>query len=116
MARQITRRRLATKFGLMPDRMTIEYSARQMPGTGWHKLVSIEDCEKRWPTRKDQESANAQIRTADMIWFAWQAKLKGIKPVEGDRIGIDGEMWTVNYVRQELLGQRFRLYCKKGIV
>ncbi len=110
----ITRRRLAQKWRHMPDRQTIQYLVRQVPGTGWNAPVTVENAERRHPSRKDRESTNAQIRSAELIWFVWRDQMANIFPKEGDQIVFGDERWSVVMAIEELLGQRIRLFCTKG--
>jgi len=106
---------LSRKFSLMPDRQTIGYSVREVATTGWAEPVPIVDCERRWPTTKEIDVSNGRINQGDLFWHVWTARLGGIKPKEGDRITFEGELWIVSFAREELIGQRWRLSCTRGV-
>lgn len=113
----ITQAQLENKYQMMPDPKTVSYSQRS--GNTWGTAADIGYFEKRNPKWSELQSHQQFIGQTTLVWHAWRVPFREVmgstaKPKKGDHITFDGELWVVQTVAEELLGNRFRLFCTKG--
>jgi hypothetical protein len=112
----IDQNHLKDRYRMLPDLKVVAYFELQIPGDGnTFKQHEINSVEKRWPTRKDMESSNVQIRESKMFFHIWKEKTTIADLKEGDQIELGTDLWIVNVATLELQDTRWRLGCTKGI-
>jgi hypothetical protein len=114
-----TQQELEHDYLEMPDPQTVSYQTR----SGASTLASGEDveyCERRNPSWKDLQAHKTFVNETTLIWFVWRVPFEntfgaGKIPKKGERITHDSQMWIVQTVKEELLRNRYRLFCTQGI-
>lgn len=115
----INRTLLASKFHLMPDRQSVEYRRRTGLSTA-SSGSTVNNVERRNPTRRDLPSDQQYIDQVNMVFHVWKEPFEatfgaGAYPKKGDHIvDSDNNLWIVQDTTEELLTQRWNLSCAKG--